>query len=358
MQAKAASQGDAVSQTPSHRPGDQRVEFDWNDVSSLSPQLFGYAAEPKRSIASPDGSAYLYELEPPVAGGYVEFFRFTDGLSMVVFDCLWYESRRFEVRDDGRCRLSFTLDLNMTMDVGTEVIDATSPAWRLMNNAAGVVTQETVSAGSRTVWVTLAFHSDYLWKYLGDPNDPEVAAKLQLFQPNPAKSIVRSFPLDHQLNLVTGNILSLNVHDAVYVALARTKALELFSHALDRLLSDTYAGDSLPVRLRPRDRKAIRLAHDLLNGNLADPPSIRELCVAVGLNRNKLHYGFKEEFGLSPSQYLEERRLDTAYGRLTQTDDLIYQIAADVGYNSQSSFSTAFKRKFGITPKDARGNRA
>ena len=347
-----------MSQSPSHRSGKQRVEFDWNDAGSLAPQLLGHPAEPKRHISSPEGSAYLYELEPPVASGYVEFFRFSDGLSMVVFDCLWHESRRFEVRDDGRCRLSFTLDLNMTMDVGTEVIDATTPAWRLMNNAAGVVTQETVSAGSRTVWVTVAFYNDYLEKYLADPTDPEVRAKLQSFRPNPAKSIVKSYPLDHQLNLITGNILSLNVHDAVYVALARTKASELISHALDRLLSDAYAGDSLPVRLRAKDRKAIRLAHDLLIGNLADPPSVRELCVAVGLNRNKLHYGFKDEFGISPSQYLEERRLDAAYGRLMQSDDLIYQIAADVGYTSQSSFSTAFKRKFGITPKDARGNRA
>lgn len=328
--------------------------FKWSQIDTLAPVLFGRPDEPRRTICSADGSAYLFELAPLTGSGYVEMFQFTDGLSMVVFNCAWNESQTFEVEDGGRCRMSFTLDLNISMDVGSAIIDANTPAWRLMNNSAGVITQETVPAGARTVWVTVAFHNDYLDRFFSDPASARELPQFQMFRENPEKSIVKSFPLDHQLNLITSNIISLNVHDSVYVALAKAKASELISVALDRLLGRERDEDDSPVRLRSKDREAIKLARDILTTNLSDPPTIRELCSAVGVNRNKLHYGFKEEFGMSPLQYLEEYRLEQAYISLRDTDDLIYRIATDVGYTSQSSFSTAFKRKYGLTPKEAR----
>ncbi len=328
--------------------------FNWSDINTLSPMLFGKACDPQRTIISTDGIASLFELEPVIGNGFVEMFQFTDGLVMVVFNCSWNESRTFEVFDEGRCRLSFTLDLNISMDVGSEVVDASSPAWRLMNNPVDVITQETVSAGSKTVWVTLAFPEAYLGKFLSNPAQIKTLPQFDVFRKRLGKSIVQSYPLDHQLNQITSNIISLNANDAVYVALAKAKAAELITNALDRMLSNSHIEENSPIRLRSKDREAIRLAHDILFANLSDPPSIRELCSAVGVNRNKLHYGFKEEFGLSPSQCLEEQRLEQAYARLEETDELIYKIAADVGYMNQGSFSTAFRRKYGVTPKQTR----
>jgi len=330
------------------------VPFRWTDIDSLSPMLFRRPREADRRLVSTDGTAWLYELTEDIGSGYVEYFLFADGLAMVVFNCEWRDRRTFEVSDEGRSRMSFTLDLNISMDVGSAVIDADTPAWRIMNNAPGVVTQETVPAGAKTVWVTLAFPGAYLDRFMKDPEKVCSSKPLQIFREAPEESLVQSYPLDHQLNLITSNIISLNAHDAVYVALAKAKAAELISNALDRLLTGAHDTGDSPVRLRSKDREAIKLARDILIANLAEPPAIRELCAAVGVNRNKLHYGFREEFGMPPLHYLEEHRLEQAYIALRDTDALIYRIAADVGYTSQGSFSTAFKRKYGITPKEAR----
>lgn len=330
------------------------MTFDWSDIDSFSGAIFDREIAPDRVLASADGTSHLHELTPELGEGYVEIFSFTDGLAMVIFNCRWHRGRTFEVRDNDRTRFSFTLDLNISMDVGSEVIDASTPGWQLMNNAADVVTQETVTAGSKTVWVTLAFEREYLDRFLAHP---QAVGRLPVFEQlrkNPEKSIVRTYPLDHQLNLITSNLILLNAADEVYVALARAKASELISHALDRLLTLPKSDESGHPKLRARDREAIRLAHDLLVNNLAEPPTIRELCTAVGVNRNKLHYGFREEFGMSPQHFLEEQRLAHAYERLHGTDQLIYQIAADVGYTSQGSFATAFKRRYGVKPSSVR----
>jgi AraC-like DNA-binding protein len=330
------------------------VVFRWSDIHTFSPMIFDTPRDAQRTISSADGTAYLFQLEAATGSGYIEMFQFVDGLAMVVFNCSWIDGRTFEVSDEGHSRMSFTLDLNISMDVGSEVIDADTPAWRLMNNAPGVITHETVPAGAKTVWVTVAFREGYLDRFLSDPETVRKLPQFQIFRGDPEKSLVQSFPLDHQLNLITSNIISLNSHDSIYVALAKSKASELISNALDRLLTDSHDAENSPIRLRSKDREAIRLARDILIANLADPPTIRELCSAVGVNRNKLHYGFKEEFGLSPLHYLEEHRLEQAYISLRDTDRFIYQIASDIGYTSQSSFSTAFKRKYGLTPKEAR----
>ena len=328
--------------------------FRWTEIDTLSPTLFDRTGEAQRTLSSADGAAHLYELDPEIGEGYVEYFRFADELTMIVFNCSWKHSHTFDVEDAGRLRMSFTLDLNISMDVGSAVIDADTPAWRIMNNAPGVITHETVPAGAKTVWVTLAFEEEYLGRFLADPDATRKNARLGVFRKHPKESVVESYPLDHQLNLITSNIISLNVHDAVYVALAKSKAVELIANALDRLLGQAPAEEDSPIRLRAKDREAIKLARDILIANLAEPPTIRELCSAVGVNRNKLHYGFKELFGLSPANYLEEHRLEQAYIRLRDSDHLIYRIAADVGYSNQGNFSTAFKRKYGLTPKEAR----
>jgi AraC-like DNA-binding protein len=317
------------------------MAFSWTDIDTLSPTLFDRPGEAHRMLSSADGTAHLYELGPEIGDGYVEYFQFADGLTMIVFNCSWQHSRTFDVEDAGRSRMSFTLDLNISMDVGSAVIDADTPAWRIMNNAPGVITHETVPAGGKTVWVTLSFVEEYLGRFLAAPLTVRNHPRLEVFRTRPKESLVESYPLDHQLNLITSNIISLNVH-------------ELITNALDRLLGQSHSEEESPVRLRAKDREAIKLARDILIANLAEPPTIRELCSAVGVNRNKLHYGFKEVFGLSPLQYLEEHRLEQAYIKLRDSDHLIYRIAADVGYSNQGNFSTAFKRKYGLTPKEAR----
>jgi len=330
------------------------LAFHWDDIDSFGEALFAAPASPDRSLSAPEGVACLYELLPGQGNGYVELFAFADGLTMVVFNCEWREGRTFEVFDADRLRFSFTLDLNISMDFGSQIVDAHTPAWRLINNAADVVTHETVAAGSKAVWVTVAFRRDYLDRFLADTSEAWSRPAMDCLQRSPAQSIVQDFPLDHQLNLITSNLVLLNADDQVYVALAHAKASELIAHALDRLLNQRDESPVAQPRLRTRDREAIRLAADILLSNVADPPSVRELCTAVGVNRNKLNFGFREEFGASPAQYLEEQRLLRAYNLLLETDQLVYQIAADLGYASQSSFSTAFKRHYGLTPSAIR----
>ena len=59
---------------------------------------------------------------------------------------------------------------------------------------------------------------------------------------------------------------------------------------------------------------------------------------------------FKESTGVTPYQYISRQRMERAK-QLLQTDIAIADIALRCGFSSQSSFSTAFRKAVGVTPK-------
>ena len=104
------------------------------------------------------------------------------------------------------------------------------------------------------------------------------------------------------------------------------------------------------------DRERIVAARDRIVERLTDPPTLTEISRFVGLNEFKLKRGFKEMFGRTMFAYLAERRLDLALRELLDTDKTAAEIAFGLGYATPQHFGTAFKKRFGVTPKSARKN--
>lgn len=59
-------------------------------------------------------------------------------------------------------------------------------------------------------------------------------------------------------------------------------------------------------------------------------------------------------YGISVHAYVIEERLERAAGLLLESNMNIGQIAVLVGYTKPSNFSAAFKKKYGVMPKDYR----
>lgn len=74
----------------------------------------------------------------------------------------------------------------------------------------------------------------------------------------------------------------------------------------------------------------------------------------AGINRTTLVYSFKEMFGCTPHEYCRDVRMKTAFEMLKARKDTIREIAFEVGYEEQSSFTRAFTRHFGITPRQVK----
>lgn len=104
----------------------------------------------------------------------------------------------------------------------------------------------------------------------------------------------------------------------------------------------------------PTDRERIAQAAQLITADLLHTPSITELARAVGLNEKKLCYGFKEVYGNTVYGYLFEYKMQRAQQLLVAGGLTISEVAWQCGYEHLSHFSTAFKRRWGVTASEVR----
>ncbi len=98
------------------------------------------------------------------------------------------------------------------------------------------------------------------------------------------------------------------------------------------------------------DHDKIREAAYILLSDIHNPPSIKELSLKVGINEKKLKCGFKALYNNTIYGYLFDHKMKLAEQLLLNTQKTINEIATQCGYEYTSHFSTAFKRRFGISP--------
>lgn len=99
-----------------------------------------------------------------------------------------------------------------------------------------------------------------------------------------------------------------------------------------------------------KDQDRILRARDILMEHFDRSLTLGYLCTAVGTNEFKLKKDFREMFGTSPHRMLTEIRMEKAW-ELLETGLHVSTVAYRVGYQHLSSFSAAFERYYGRTPK-------
>lgn len=102
-------------------------------------------------------------------------------------------------------------------------------------------------------------------------------------------------------------------------------------------------GEVLPLN-KARDLVEAHLPHDL---------PIKQIAETAGVGVATLRRLFKEAYGYTISEYIRLRRLDIARAVLEEGGS-VAEAAASAQYTSQANFSTAFRRRFGLTPSQAR----
>lgn len=132
-----------------------------------------------------------------------------------------------------------------------------------------------------------------------------------------------------------------------------TPRLRLHAAALDFLAChlDGYRSDPDEAP-PPRERRLLEAARERLLSDLAAPPTIADLARETGLNQLKLKRGFKALFGHSIYALFQRERMDRA--RHLLCDHGVTETAMILGYSNVSHFSAAFRKQFGVLPREAR----
>jgi len=101
------------------------------------------------------------------------------------------------------------------------------------------------------------------------------------------------------------------------------------------------------------DRR-IEAVRNYLDQNYQRQVSQSQLAAIASLSERQLNEIFRRDLGMTPQQYLVEKRMQQAWQLLTQGRLLVQQIAERVGYASLAAFSDRFRRHFGHSPRHFR----
>jgi AraC-like DNA-binding protein len=102
--------------------------------------------------------------------------------------------------------------------------------------------------------------------------------------------------------------------------------------------------------------RQIGVALKSMHQKVDHPWTVESLAVACGMSRSAFAVRFKDLVGETPLEYLTGWRMQKATGLLQKGDKKLVEVAKSVGYDSDAAFSKAFKRVFGVAPREYRRN--
>lgn len=167
---------------------------------------------------------------------------------------------------------------------------------------------------------------------------------------NPSDNYVEgpSFFMNPQMQKVVDSIFANTFTGKTKMMFFRSQITVLLSHFFGQLAV------SYQQKEKPQETDRLNKAKEILSSNLDNPPSLTELAQSIGINTTKLKKEFKAVFGVPVFKYLQNERLTTAHDMIRLDQATVQEAAWHVGYDSLSSFSNAFAKKFGYRPSQVK----
>ncbi len=130
----------------------------------------------------------------------------------------------------------------------------------------------------------------------------------------------------------------------------KASMLGIIAEAFAGDLVRPVAGDAVFLSARQRLRLLI---NEIPEGEFLKLSS-REMAARCGNSVKHFNRSFRKLYGMSLAQKQELLRLQAARQALLETASRIETVASDAGYENARAFSTAFKKRFGVTPSEWR----
>lgn len=130
-----------------------------------------------------------------------------------------------------------------------------------------------------------------------------------------------------------------------------SKAWELLAMQIDLLVAD-QAKAVTEANFRPDTIARLHYAKEILTKQLEHPPSLSDIARQVGVSDRTLLRGFRRLFGTTPMGYLTQQRMQRARQLLREGHWTVAEAARMVGYGHLGHFATAFRRQFGMNPRE------
>lgn len=165
-------------------------------------------------------------------------------------------------------------------------------------------------------------------------------------------------------NSVSGNPLFINLSHRTMLKelfelkpgdpLRNVRMLSGIMHLVEKFLYSFVRQDqaALPRTVKKNDLESMQHVEHILSGRLEGFPSLESLAQEVFMSTSKLKNLFKQVYGHTLYDYYNKSRLQRAKDLLITGQCSIKQAGSEIGFSNLSHFAKAFRKEFGILPRD------
>jgi AraC family transcriptional activator of pyochelin receptor len=286
--------------------------------------------------------------------GYWEFTRIRDEIYVVVANFAYKERRVEFVPGDGLIQFNFKLSGDMTLAVSPAApLRWNRPSLLVWAQPQGVDTSEWTAASARERYITISVRPEFLTDHLSTSN-AELPKRLSAFLSG-AKIDYCQLPLSPLMFEVATRLIDNPLPGPLGLVMTEALALELLCSAVHGFCAP--AGP--PAQgCSERELRCLHAARRILMRQFAPVPTIGGLARSIGMAESALTKTFKSVFGQTIFDFSLGCRMHHALTLIRDQRCSVAQVSEAVGYAHPTSFTTAFRRHFGMRPTDVRRERS
>ncbi|EPF74457.1 helix-turn-helix transcriptional regulator [Acinetobacter rudis] len=253
------------------------------------------------------------------------------------------QSSLLEIEDREEEGLKLVVILSGEVSYQTEFspkLRLTGPCYHLLRADQQLHIQHEYGTKTPIQFISLRLPMDHNAQFLTEMVDPIFPQMPQLR--------VCDHQVNHQILQLSQSLLTFNLDDPLSNLLMPVKALELIAECLKHQSQPQHK-----VGLSPQVIQQLYEVKHILQRDLQNAPSLRQLAAQVGLNPNKLSWCFQQFFQQSVYEYLTKLRMKLAYELLIGSHMPVNEVAFRCGY-TDSHFTKVCKRHLGFNPLQLR----
>lgn len=170
-----------------------------------------------------------------------------------------------------------------------------------------------------------------------------------LSEENIDKKYYQDGVISPSMAIILNQLMHFNLNASIQTLYFKGKVYELLSHYFNQTVEGS--AEQCPFLVDASNVAKIKKAKDIIINRMTEPPSLQELAEMAGLSLRKLKEGFKQIYGATVYQFLFDYKMEVSRRLLESGESNVNEVGLKVGYSTASHFISAFKKKYGTTPK-------
>lgn len=293
------------------------------------------------------------KIPPNLGQGFWQIIRTSPYMHIMTANATYLETQLMRAGNDRVAKARILLSGNLYQPAAMIALEGTGAF--LEACPANVNSDYELGAGVPVRLVVLNWDPRFFTEELGVPSD---------HLPPPINHVFSELSVNTQSSITPLRPDILRGANDIFYATDRFSR-ELYSpylHSKGREVACTILADLkmrqtsplLKIKSSVRDMGRLDEVRNILNENYRNPPSIAVLARHVGINQTKLKALFKAVYGLTIHDFSKRLKMDKASELLANGDMTIAEISYAVGYEFPASFTHAFRKFYGHSPRQER----